>query len=139
MPVAAPAPAVTAPGAPAVARSRHSVLSNEPLLLVVLALVTAYFARDILIPLSIALTLNFLLAPAVMKLQRLRVNRVIAVALVAVMAFTLVGAVGWIVARQVIAVVTDLPNYRDNIHNKLMALHAPTSGPLGMAVSVVPS
>ena len=137
LPVASPAPPVAAPGTPAMARSRRSLLTEEPLILVGLVLVAAYFARDILIPLSIALTLNFLLAPAVIKLQRLRINRVIAVALVAVMAFSIVGAVGWIVARQVIAVVTDLPNYRDNIHNKLMALHAPTSGPLGMAVSSI--
>jgi len=135
-PIAAPSvSAGLAGGSPNLPRSRRSLLSEEPLLLVGLALLAAYFGRDILIPLSIALTLNFLLAPAVIKLQRFRVHRTIAVLLVAVMAFSIVGAVGWIVARQVIAVVTDLPNYRDNIHSKLMALHAPTSGPLGMAVS----
>lgn len=134
-PLTAPVFAPPVPGSPAVTRSSRSLLSEEPLILLALVLVAAYFARDILIPLSIALTLNFLLAPAVIKLQRLRVNRLIAVVLVTVMAFSIVGGVGWIVARQVIAVVTDLPNYRNNIHDKLTALHAPTTGPLGMAVN----
>lgn len=129
-----PARAVDAPTVP---RSRRSLLTEEPLILLVLVLAIAYFAREILIPLAIALTLNFLLAPAVIKLQRLRINRMIAVVLVAVMAFSIVGGVGWIVARQVIAVVNDLPNYRNNIHDKLSALHAPTTGPLGTAVSSV--
>jgi len=115
-------------------RSHRSLLAEEPLILLGLVLLAAYFARDILIPLAIALTLNFLLAPAVIKLQRLRINRTIAVALVAVMAFSVVGGVSWIVARQVIAVVAGLPNYRSNIQEKLTALHAPTAGPLGLAV-----
>ncbi len=126
-----PAPASNVPSAP---RSRRSLLSEEPLILLAFLLVGAYLARDILIPLAIALTLNFLLAPAVIQLQRLRISRLPAVALVAALAFSLAGGVGWIVARQVIAVVTDLPNYRNNIQDKLGALHAPNQGPLGMAV-----
>ena len=136
-PVPLAAAAAPAAGLPTIPRPRRSLLTEEPLILLGLALVAAYIAREILIPLSIALTLNFLLAPAVIKLQRLRINRMIAVLLVAVMAFSMVGGVGWIVARQVIAVVTDLPNYRSNIHDKLMALHAPTNGPLGTAVNSI--
>lgn len=134
-----PEPAVPEPGAgsPTMPRPRRSLLTEEPLLLLGLALLAAYFAREILIPLSIALTLNFLLAPAIIKLQRWKVNRTAAVVLVAAMAFTIVGGVGWIVARQVIAVVTDLPNYRDNIQAKLTALHGPRTGPLGMAVNSI--
>jgi len=127
-----PLPAMTAPS---IGRSRRSFLTEEPLILLVLVLLTLYFARDILIPLAIALTLNFLLAPAVIQVERLKIRRVLAVALVVILAFSVVVGVGWIVARQVIGVVNDLPNYRDNIHNKLAALHAPATGPLGTTVN----
>ncbi len=123
--------------APSVPRSRHSLLTEEPLILLVLVLLGLYFARAILIPLAIALTLNFLLAPAVIQLERLRIGRVLAVTLVGVMAFTAVGAVGWVVTRQIFTVVNDLPNYRDNIHDKLAALHAPSAGPLRMTLNSI--
>lgn len=116
-------------------RSNRSLLVEEPLILLALALLAAYFARDILIPLAIALTLNFLLAPAIIQVERLKLGRIFAVMLVVIMAFSAVGAVGWIVARQVIAVVNDLPNYRENIQDKLDALHAPTSGPLSTTLN----
>src|ERR1700739_4370927 len=90
---------VSAANSSAVPRPRRSLLTEELLILLVLVLAIAYFARDILIPLTIALTLNFLLAPAVIKLQRRKVNRLFAVGLVVVLAFTIVGGVGWIVAE----------------------------------------
>jgi len=129
-----PLPAVSTPSMP---RPRRSLLTEEPLILLILVLLVAYFARVILIPLAIAVTLNFLLAPAVMRIERLRIKRVFAVTLVVVMAFTIVGGVGWIVARQVFAMVNALPNYRENIHEKLVSLHAPTAGPLGHTLNSI--
>jgi predicted PurR-regulated permease PerM len=102
-----------------------------------LALLGLYFARAVLIPLAIALTLNFLLAPAVMQVERARVRRLPAVLLILVVSFTIVGTVGWIVARQVIAVINDLPNYRDNIHDKFASLYGPGGGPLSHTVASI--
>ncbi len=118
-------------------RSRLGLLAESPLLLLTLALLALYFARDVLIPLAMALSLNFLLTPAVMQLERLRIRRIPAVLLVMVMSFALVGGVGWIVARQVIAVINDLPNYRDNIHDKMASLRAPSTGSLGRTMSSI--
>lgn len=118
-------------------RSRRGLLTEEPLILLTLALLALYFARAVLIPLAIALTLNFLLTPAVMQVERARVRRFPAVLLILVISFTIVGSVGWIVARQVIAVINDLPNYRDNIHDKFAALHGPGNGPLSRTVASI--
>jgi predicted PurR-regulated permease PerM len=96
-------------------------------------LVALYFARIVLLPLAIALALNFLLSPAVSQFERLRIRRIPAVILVVLMSFALAGGVGWIVTRQVITVIDDLPNYRLNIQEKLSSIHAPTTGPLGRA------
>ncbi len=48
--------------------SRRGLLTNEPILLLALVLLGLYFAREVLIPLAMAVTLNFLLAPAVILL-----------------------------------------------------------------------
>ncbi|MFZ0661929.1 MAG: AI-2E family transporter [Acidobacteriaceae bacterium] len=106
---------------------------------IILALVLAalYFARIVLIPLAIALSLNFLLSPAVAQIERLRIRRIPAVLLVIAMSFALAGGVGWIVTRQVVAVINALPNYRLNIYVKLSSLHAPTTGPLGRTVKSI--
>lgn len=114
-------------------RPRAGGLSAEPLIILALVLVGLYFARVVLIPLAIALSLNFLLSPAVTQIERLRIRRIPAVLLVIAMSFALAWGVGWIVTRQVISVINDLPNYQQNIQQKITSLHAPTSGPLGRA------
>src|SRR5882762_12020506 len=115
----------------ATTKSRRSWLTHEPLILLALAILALYFARDILIPFAMALTFNFLLAPAVIWFERrLRFKRLPAVALVLVAATALIGGIGWVVAVQVIGVVNDLPNYRDNIHDKIVSMRPPASGPL---------
>ena len=113
------------------------MLSAEPLLLVALVLVGLYFARVVLLPLAIALAATFLLSPAVSQIERLRIRRIPAVLLVVAMSFALAGGVGWIVARQVVAVINALPNYRQNIQEKLSSLHAPSSGPMGRTVKSI--
>src|SRR5258708_39767179 len=62
------------------ARKESSPLN--PLLWVAGAILILYFARAVLIPLALALTLNFLLTPMVTGLQRRRMSRVPSVALV---------------------------------------------------------
>ncbi len=123
--------------APSIARNRPASLAGEPVILLGLVLLGLYFARPVLIPLAMALSLSFLLTPAVMQVERLRVGRAPAVLMVMVMALLLAGVGGWIVARQVIGVVNDLPNYRDNIQDKLDSLHAPTTGPLSHTVNSI--
>jgi predicted PurR-regulated permease PerM len=115
-------------------RSKRGWLSNEPILVLGLALLTLYFARDLLIPFAMALTLNFLLAPAVILLERVRLRRIPAVILVVVIASVFIGGVGWVVARQLLAVASDLPSYHANIDDKLASIHAPTTGPIGNAI-----
>ena len=125
----APPSAQSRPAAASIGGSRYI----EPLLLIAFVLVALYFARIVLLPLAIALALNFLLSPAVSQFERWHIRRIPAVILVVLMSFALAGGVGWIVTRQVITVINDLPNYRFNIQEKITSIHAPTNGPLGRA------
>src|SRR5580704_19190031 len=96
----------------AITRPRRGLLTSEPVIVLLLKLLGLYFAREVLIPLAMALTLNFLLTPAVIFFERLRLRRVSSVMLVVLMASAVVGGVGFIVMRQLIGVVNELPNYK---------------------------
>jgi predicted PurR-regulated permease PerM len=83
-----------------------------------------YFARELLIPFAFALTLAFLLAPAVSRLESRRVPRVVAVAITGILAFTILCGVGYVVARQLLNVARSLPEYRTNIKDKIASVHS---------------
>jgi len=86
-----------------------------------------YFARDILIPLALAALLTFLLSPLVTRIERW-VGRIAAVLVVVVLIFTVLGAAGWMLSRQVVDLARKLPEYKDNIVMKMHAFDAPKDG-----------
>ena len=114
---------------------RGGFLASEPLLLAGLIILTVYFARDLLAPMAFALVLNFLLAPAVMRLERWRLSRAVSVVLVILIFFSGLAVTGWVVARQLVHVAELLPDYRDNIQTKLDSLHTPIGGAAGKAIN----
>jgi predicted PurR-regulated permease PerM len=118
-------------------RARQDSLAVSPLVVLAGVILILYFARAVLIPLALALTLNFLLTPMVMWLQRLHVRRVPAVALVMLVSVTALAGLSWVVAKQLLEVANDLPKYRLNIHNKIEALHLPPDNALGRATESV--
>jgi predicted PurR-regulated permease PerM len=115
-------------------RGRRGLIASEPVLLLATVIAVLYFGRPILIPVALAITLNFLLAPAVTHLQRFRIRRVPAVIIVVVVAGSLVGGVGWIVVKQLLRIADELPDYRQNLHLKMEALNAPSVSPFGKMI-----
>ncbi len=97
-----------------------------PFLVLMVTILILYFARELLIPFAFALTLAFLLAPAVGRLETRRVPRILAVAITGFLAFTILCTVGYVVTRQLLNVASDLPAYRLNIQRKLASVHSPT-------------
>jgi predicted PurR-regulated permease PerM len=118
------------------ARSNEST-RVEPLLVLAVVVLILFFARELLIPFTFALTLAFLLAPAVGRLEVRRVPRVIAVAITGIVAFAIVCGVGYVVARQLLNVATSLPAYRLNIQQKIAAVHSPVEQSLQSAFTAV--
>ena len=101
---------------PAIKRNR------SPMFGVLVAIAVLYLAREIFVPLSLALLFGFLLSPLVKCLERWHIRRSLAV--VAVMLFSLLSVclVGWVVSRQLVDVFNQIPAYKDNIREKLLAL-----------------
>lgn len=108
--------------------------------LVAVLVVTAvlYFARDVLIPLALAILFAFLLAPAVRRLERWKLGRVFSTVIVVVLGFSLIGGVGWIAGRQAISLAAKLPEYRANVQAKMRVLRDPSAGTqLGKAAEAI--
>jgi len=107
--------------------------------LITIALVTAvlYFARDVLIPLALAVLITFILTPSVQRLQKMRLGRVPAVLLVVILAFGGIGAVGWMMGAQIVDFAETLPKYEQNIRSKAGALHGGGASALNQAKQTV--
>lgn len=108
-----------------------------PLAAFVIAIAALYFAKEVLVPLALAVLFAFLLTPAVTRLEGLRLGRVPSVIAVMIVSLSLVGGVGWIVGNQLIDVINELPNYTSNIRTKLDSFHGPHGGSLAKATDNV--
>jgi predicted PurR-regulated permease PerM len=95
-----------------------------------LVLITAclYWARQVLIPVALAVLLSFILTPCVSALQRRGLGRVTSVLVVVTLTLLLLGGVGYIISHQIDNLVANLPSYRDNIVNKVQALRGAGEG-----------
>jgi len=108
-----------------------SAVRNIAILVAVVAVL--YLAREILIPLAFAVTLSLILTPAIALLQKLRIGRLPAALLVMVLAMTGAGAIGWVIFNELVAVANQLPEYQQNINQKLVSWRAPGTGAFGRA------
>ncbi len=80
--------------------------------------------RDILIPISLAVLLSFLLAPLATMLERLYFGRVPAIAAVVLVLFVVAGLFGWLVIQQLNQLAADLPRYADLAQSKYEMLRS---------------
>ncbi len=96
-----------------------------------------YLAREILIPLALAITLTLVLTPAVGWLQKLHVGRFPGALLVILVSMAAVTGISYVIFNQVVQVATELPSYQENIDNKIRALRMRDTGALGRAAKSV--
>jgi predicted PurR-regulated permease PerM len=116
---------------------RTQRLSVTPLLVLVVATAALYLAREVLIPLALAILFGFLLAPAARRFEALHLGRVASTLIVVTLFVGLLGTIGWVAGKQVVSLVGKLPEYRLNISHKLRALHSQPTGNLGKAAQAL--
>lgn len=109
-----------------------------PLMLasVVIIVAALYFAREVLIPLALAVLLSFVLAPAVRRLERLGLHNVVSVAIVTTFSFAVIALIGWAMLQQLVQLDQQLPRYRENIDRKVAAFRQ-TVGGLGRSSAML--
>ncbi|HTR06955.1 MAG TPA: AI-2E family transporter [Paraburkholderia sp.] len=87
-----------------------------------------YFGREVLIPITLSVLLSFLLAPLVTMLRRFHVPQFFAI-LVAVLAAVLaLAGVGALIAAQVYQLSASLPQYQEEIEQKVQTVQQKTVG-----------
>ncbi len=104
-------------GAGARARSRF-----ETIVVAAIAVVALYFAKDVLVPLAIAIVFSFALAPLVNIQRRWGIARLPAVLLTVMMAFGLIAVTSVFVGNQLSQLAVQLPRYEGNITKKIRAV-----------------
>ena len=78
-----------------------------------------YFGAAILLPITVAVLLSFVLSPLVGALRRLRIPRAAAVVFSVGLALAIIGGVAVLVGTQVVEVAGDLPLYQTTIEKKV--------------------
>jgi predicted PurR-regulated permease PerM len=117
-------PSVSAPDpSPLVNRERALGIIATATLLALL-----YFARDVLVPITLAVILSLLMAPLVRALRRIGLGQTLSVlAAVLVFAFSF-AAIAGVIGSQVVHMAQSLPRYERTIERKLKTLNAVTVG-----------
>lgn len=132
--VAAPSAAVSVgdddgPGAASIGLgSRATADASRSMTLFVMIVATLYFGKAVLVPITMALLLAFVLAPLVGLLRRIHIPRVPAVLLAIVTAIAIVLALGTVIGSQIAQLSTDLPKYAETIETKFDSLKQETLG-----------
>jgi predicted PurR-regulated permease PerM len=115
-------------------------LENSRLLGIVAAVVviaTLYFARVVFIPLALALLLSLVLTPPVAFFEKIKLPRVLAIILVVVVLFGLMGLIGWKTSQQFVDLTSRLPAYKKTLEDKIHSLKGSSSGTLNKASDTV--
>lgn len=92
-----------------------------------------YFGRDVLVPLALSVLLTFLLAPGVRWLERRRFPRVLATTVMVGLACCVIAGLVWITVVQFLNFAASLPEYKNNIQNKISLVRSNPQGRLGKA------
>ena len=105
----------------------------------VIAVAALYFGREVFVPMALAVLLSFALGPPVLLLRRWHVNRVLAVIVVVVLAFSVILGIGALIGSQLAHLAENLPRYHTNITEKIHSLRDATtsSGGVGRAVTML--
>jgi predicted PurR-regulated permease PerM len=106
-------------------RTNESAKPSWMLTLASIAVVIAalYLAKGLLVPLTLALLLSFLLSPVCNWLERRWLGRIPAVIVTAVMGFTVLGLVVWTAGVQMTHLAPKIPEYQRNLEIKLNSVN----------------
>ena len=98
--------------------------SLTTVLMAVVVVSALYFGREVLVPIALAILMSFVLAPLVRLLQRWFLPRIVAVAIVVLVAFGAVFSLGSLMVSQVNQLAGDLPRYQSTLREKIQSLRA---------------
>ncbi len=102
--------------------------SVTTILVGIVVVAALYFGREVLVPIALAVLLSFILSPFVRLLQRWYLPRVVAVAVVGLVAFSGIFGLGTLMVSQVNELAKDLPRYQTTLGAKIDSLRGAAAG-----------
>ena len=115
------------------ARQTRTAHNSSSLVTIFIIVASLYFAQEVIIPFALAVLLTFLLTPATVRLRKWGIPRVPGVIIVVLSTAIVTGAVGWIVSLQLLDLANQLPQFQQNIHEKMQSANLPQGGLLSRA------
>src|SRR3984957_12275171 len=95
-------------------------------------IVTAlYFAREVLVPVALAVLFSFVLAPFVIRLQSLRLPRTLSVLVAVFVGFSIIFSLGGLMVSEANRLAEELPGYQQTLREKIQNLRGVAAGGSG--------
>ncbi len=82
-----------------------------------------YLAKGVLVPLTLAVLLSFLLSPVCDWLERRRLGRILAVLVTSALGFAVLGIAAWTAVVQMTALAPKMPEYQANLQSRLHSVN----------------
>lgn len=101
----------------------------------VVVVAALYVGKEVLIPITLAVLLSFILAPVTGLLRRLYLGRVLSVLLAALLALGAVILVGALIATQLAGLAADAPRYAATVEHKFETVREATVGRLSTVLN----
>ncbi len=111
--------------------------ASQAMTLFVMIVATLYFGKEVLMPVTLALLLAFVLAPMVNLLRRAHLGRVPSVLLGVTLALCVVLAIGGVIGSQIARLTTDIPQYAKTVETKVTNVRNYTIGRLSQLADEV--
>jgi predicted PurR-regulated permease PerM len=96
-----------------------------------------YLGREVLIPITLAILLSFVLAPLVDLFRRIHLGRIPSVVLAVFIAVSVILAIGGVIGIQIAGLADDVPKYETTIREKIDAAKRFAMEPLGRLIGSV--
>jgi predicted PurR-regulated permease PerM len=93
-----------------------------------------YLGRTVLIPITLAVLLSFLLAPLANLLRRIHLGRVLSVLVAVVLAVSIIVALGGLIGTQIAQLAQDVPRYATTVRAKVETVQGFASSQLSQVV-----
>ncbi|MGB9154770.1 MAG: AI-2E family transporter [Alphaproteobacteria bacterium] len=104
--------------------------ASKGMTLFVMIVMTLYFGKEVLVPVTVALLLTFILAPLVDLLRRIYLGRVPSVLLGVLLALSVITAIGSVIGSQIGELSEDVPDYVTALDSKVATVKHYTIGEL---------
>ncbi len=116
-------------------RDRRQITRAAGMIIAAIVVGALYVASAVLIPITLAALLTFVLAPLTNLLRRLRIPRIPAIIATVLLAIGIIVGLGTVIGTQLADLFAQLPQYQNTVESKVTKLRNSTIAPLSDAIT----